>query len=200
MSRVVKTFNGTARKVYRLGLRGVLEELRRLVGRFGPLNTGMIYPDPGKTIQESVQTRLSRAGWTRHRVGRGYWKKSLTIDGVEVSLGTRVQLNRRNGLNARDAMTVEVVGLANKITSGAIDVGALVVAGDRLAMRLGRRVPSFSDAVEAVERCGMTDLPLVVIGVEADRPGAGMVNGTRQRNRRHIAPPRMPRILRRRPV
>ncbi len=174
MSGIVKTFNGTVRKVNRLGLGGVLEELRRFVGQFSPLNGEMIYVDPGKMIGESLQGFLSRAGWTRHRAGRGYWKKSLTIDGVEVSLGTRVQLNRRKGLNARDAMTVEVVGLANRITSGAIDVGALVVAEDRLAMRLGRRVPSFSEAVEAVERCGTTDLPLIILALEHDGPGPAL--------------------------
>ena len=124
--------------------------------------------------EESVQTRLSRAGWRRHRVGRGYWKKSLAIAGVEVSVGTRVQLNGRNGLNARDTMTLEVVGLAHKITSGAVDVGAFVVAGDRLPMRLGRRVPSLSDAIEAVERFGMTDLPLIILALEHDGPGPAL--------------------------
>ena len=167
----VKMFDGTARKVDRLELRGVLDELRRLVGRCGPLNRGITCADPGKMIRESVQAGLLTAGWGKDRVGRGYWKKSLAIDAVEVSVGTRVQLNGRNGLNVRDAMTVEVVGLAHKIASGAIDVGALVVAGDRLAMRLGRRVPSFSDTIEAVERCGMTDLPLIILALEHDGPG-----------------------------
>ncbi len=174
MSGIVKTFNGTVRKVNRLGLGGVLEELRRFVGWFSPLNGEMVCVDTGKTIGGSLQGLLSRAGWTRHRAGRGYWKKSLTIDGVEVSLGARIQLYGRKSLNARDAMTVEVVGLANKIASGAIDVGALVVAEDRLAARLGLRVPSLSDAVDAVERCGMTDLPLVILALEHDGPGCAL--------------------------
>src|SRR5207302_99492 len=111
---------------------------------------------------------VNASGWTKHQTGDVDWAKCLTINGVRVCVGVEVQMYGRS-----DLLIVDVVHLRDQINGGQIDVGVLVTPSDGLSVFLTDRVASFSAALVAVERArARDDLPLIILGLSHDGPGA----------------------------
>jgi hypothetical protein len=73
-------------------------------------------------------------------------------------------------------------------------VGILVVPSDKLAVFLTDHAPSFSAATQAVERALALELPILVIGLEHDGVGVGLVkqpkapSGSAKRGKPQLSP------------
>lgn len=160
-------YNGAEERIERLGLRPLWNELEGVLTGFRLLVKETRNANGGAVVREMLDRQFERAGgWTNKQIGDVDWTKCLTIDGTRVCIGVEIQFSGRS-----DLMVVDVAHLREQITSGAVDVGVLVVPTDRLGVYLTDRGPKLADAIRAVERSRATDLPLIIMALEHDGPG-----------------------------
>jgi hypothetical protein len=164
-------FNGTEEKLIRLGLRGIWDELEGILTGFTLQVLEEKDSNGGAAVRELLDARFRNVGgWDNKQTGGVDWIKCHSVNGTKVCLGVEVQFSARS-----DLLIVDVHHLRDDITTGKIDVGIVVVPSDRLAYFLTDRVARYTDAVKAVERARAADLPLVVIALEHDSPGASLL-------------------------
>lgn len=180
----VRAFDGTERKIERLGLVRALEELKAILGGFR-LDLGEGGRANGaRILRDHICERLDRAGgWRRRGKGHLCWRKSLISNGARTCLGARLRVARRRDISRKELPIVDILDLRREIDSGDIDVGVLVVVTDRLARYLRGAGPGLSDTLAAAQRCGAADLPLVVLALEHDEPGPALPKSRTRRGR-----------------
>ncbi len=162
------SFDGADPRVARLGLSSLWAELEEILTGFELLIEERRDANGAAEVRSILDERFRNAqGWTMKSSGGVDWTKCEAINGANVCLGVEVQISGRS-----DLLIVDVVHLRDDLIAGSIDVGVIVVPSDRFAFFLTDRVARFSDAVKAVERARAEDLPLAVLGVEHDGPGA----------------------------
>jgi len=165
-----KFFDGALERVDRLGLRPMWTELEAILSRFELLVEERRDANGAAEIRSIIDGRFRKAtGWTSKTSGGVDWTKCEAINGANVCLGVEVQFSGRS-----DLLIVDVVHLRDELIAGKIDVGVIVVPSDPLAVFLTDRVARFTDAVKAIERARAQDLPLAVLSLEHDGPGAAL--------------------------
>jgi restriction endonuclease BglII len=163
-------FDGAMERVVRLGLEPLWRELEEILTGFEMLVEERRDANGAAEIRALLDGRFQRGkGWDRRAAGGVDWTKCHTINGARVCLGVEIQFSGRS-----DLLIVDVAHLRDEITTGRIDVGIIAVPSDRLAVFLTDRVARYADAVKAVERARAQDLPLAVLGLEHDGPGAAL--------------------------
>lgn len=161
-------YNGFYDKVKRLGLGGLLDEVRVLLRDYDLRVEERKDANGGARLRELIDARFKAAeGWTKIQSGGVDWTKCHRVNGTEVCLGIEVQVSARS-----DMLVMDVQHLRVAINEGRIDVGVLAVPSDRLGPFLTDRAPSLSDAKRHVDLARATDLPLLLIGITHDGPGA----------------------------
>lgn len=164
-------FNGTNEKLDRLGLRNLWQEIEGLLVSFELLVVETRNSNGGAAVRVMLDDRFrSAGGWENKPTGGVDWTKCRTLNGTRVCIGVEIQFSARS-----DLLIVDVQHLRDEITEGRIDVGVIVVPSNRLAYFLTDRVARYSDAVKAVDRARASDLPLAVIALEHDGPGAALL-------------------------
>lgn len=170
-----KAFNGAMKKIDRLGLRQLWDELEEIFTHFQLNVEESPHANGAAVVREMLQQRFEMGnGWNRRQIGHLYWRKSLTVGSTQVRLGAKIRIAGRSDLSPKDLMVVDVVDLMRYITSGAVDIAVLAVPSDKLAIYIENRTPRFTDAVRAVERSRATDLPLIILALEHDGPGPAL--------------------------
>lgn len=160
-------FNGTEKKIARLGLGNIWKQLEKILTGFELLVEERKDANGGAVVRESIDVGfLAAGGWENRQTGGVDWTKCHKTNGARVCLGVEVQFSARS-----DLLIVDVAHLRDDITAGRIDVGVIVVPSDKLAYFLTDRVARYSDAVTAIERARATDLPLAVLALHHDGPG-----------------------------
>lgn len=171
----IRAFDGTERKIERLGLVGALEELKAILTGFRLDVREAEYANDAGILRDYVSERLDRAGgWRRRGKGHLCWKKCLRSNGVRTCLGARLRVSGRRDINRKDLAIVDILDLRREIDSGDVDVGVLVVVSDRLARYLRRGGAGLSDSLRAAQRCDCAGLPLVVLALEHDGAGPAL--------------------------
>ena len=160
-------FNGVERRISRLGLQPLWEELQGVLRSFELKVEERRDANSAAGVRELFDKEFHKlAGWTKRQTGGVDWTKCRTINGTTVCMGVEIQISGRS-----DLLIIDVAHLRDELTDGNIDVGVIVVPSDALAVYLTDRVARFTDAKIAVERARATDLPIAIIGIGHDGPG-----------------------------
>lgn len=92
-------------------------------------------------------------------------------------IGVEVQVSARS-----DLVVIDILHLRNAIENGSIDVGVIIVPSDTMAYYLTDRCPSLRETVNALEHSMRgQNLPIVVIAIEHDGPGAALPKRKRRK-------------------
>ena len=173
MARIVEEafYNGALQKLERLGLRGLIDEIRSVLTGFPLLVQETTDSNGGAALRKLIDQGFESAGgWTKKVTGDVDWTKCHTVNGTQVCVGVEVQVSARS-----DLLVMDIVHLRDAIEAGLIDVAVLVIPSDRLSNFLTDRAPSMSDAKRHVGHAKADDLPLILMAVEHDGPGQALV-------------------------
>jgi hypothetical protein len=173
MPRIVeeKDFNGVLRKIERLGLTPLVDELRDVLTNFRLEVMERVDSNGGAALRVLIDDRFRAVGgWTQKQTGDVDWTKCHIVNGTRVCLGIEIQVSARS-----DLLVMDIVHLRKAIEEGVIDVGILVVPSDRLSTFMTDRAPCMSDAVRHVGHAKAQDLPLLLVAIEHDGPGAALI-------------------------
>jgi len=160
-------YNGAEEKIKRLGLTLVIEELFKIVSEFTLFVQETKNSNSGAVVREKIDSRFEIAeGWIKGGTGEIDWTKSLIINGVRVCIGVEIQVSARS-----DLIIIDLIHLRKAIIEGKMDLGILVVPGNKLGNFLTDRAPTLADAKRLIVDTRADDLPLLLISLEHD--GAG---------------------------
>ena len=162
-----KYYNGSKRKIERLGLQNLLDEIKNTLTGFNLLLTEQKNANGAAAIREMLDARFERVGgWKPIKSGGIDWTKCVHLNGVSTCIGLELQISARS-----DLLTNDLTHLMAAIERGDIDVGVIVVPADKTATYLTDRCPRFSDALNHVERAKGQFSPLVIVSLSHDGTG-----------------------------
>ena len=169
MPHIVKeiVYDGAQERIDRLGLGGLLEEVRTILTKFDLRVREEKDANGGAALRKLLDSRFEQVpGWEGKKSGDIDWTKCRSIDGVRVCVGVEVQVSARS-----DMIAVDIIHLGAAIRRGGIDVGVLIVPSDYLSRFLTDRGPSIGAAERHMQAARADDLPLLLIALEHDGPG-----------------------------
>jgi hypothetical protein len=173
-------YGAALEKMQRLGLQPLYEEIKEILTGFTMLVKEAKDANGGAAVRKIMDARFVAAGgWTQKITGDIDWSKCHTVNGTSVCIGVELQFSARS-----DLIIMDIVHLRRALTGGAIDVGVLVVANDRLGPYLTDRGPRIADARRLIKEGRTEDLPLVVIGLEHDGPGPALPKQPKRSSKR----------------
>jgi hypothetical protein len=188
-----KAYDGAERRLDRLGLRPLWDELLIILSGFKLLIEERRDANGAAAVRGLIDDRFEKAGgWQKSQTGDVDWVKCRIVNGTRICLGVEIQISARS-----DLLIVDVVHLRDQINAGMIDVGVLVTPSNALSVFLTDRVANFSDALKAVERARATDdLPLIVLGLAHGGAGPPLA---KRKTRQSRSPGPESKVPRRRP-
>jgi hypothetical protein len=161
-------YNGVLERIQRLGLTPLMVDLRSIVTGFELHVKESRDSNGGAAVRKMIDSQFDLAGgWTKKVSGAVDWTKCHTINGTRVCVGVEIQFSARS-----DLLVVDIIHLRDAIVGGDIDIGVLVVPTDELSVFLVDRGPCISDAKRHVTAARAEDLPLLLIALQHDGPGA----------------------------
>jgi hypothetical protein len=169
MAKIVEEiyYNGAKRRVERLGLAPLIDEIRGIIQSFPLLVKEQTDANGGAAVRKMVDAEFVRVGgWKRKFSGDLDWVKCKTVNGTQVCVGVEVQFSARS-----DLIVVDMIHLNAAFREARIDVGVLLVPSDRLGKFLTDRGPKMADAKRHVEEARLQDSPIILFAVEHDGPG-----------------------------
>ena len=169
----IKFYDGAREKVCRLGLADLFFELQQILLETRIEILEEVQANGAAVIREALDARFeSGSDWVKTAAGGVDWVKRIRYNNTLIArLGVEIQVSARSDLLIRD-----IVHLRNSLQEGEIDVGVIVVPGDRFQTFLTDRTPSLRDAVRYIEeefKEAMT-FPIAVIAVEHDGLGQAL--------------------------
>ncbi len=165
-----KAYNGVGEKIVRLGLKGLVDEVRHLLTGFNLTVKEERDANGGAAVRKLIDQQFESAkGWAKKSSGDIDWTKCLTVNGTKVCVGVEVQFSSRS-----DLLVVDIIHLRRAVVAGAVDVAILVVPSDQLSVFLTDRGPALSDAERHVHEARAEDLPLLLIALEHDAAGPAL--------------------------
>jgi len=177
-------YDGAAEKVSRLGLAALLSEVRSIATDFDLRVKEEKDANGGAAVRKLLDAQFEKAQeWTKKQTGDIDWTKCKKINGTRVCLGVEVQFSARS-----DLLAIDVHHLRRAIILGHVDVGVLLVPDDQLAIFLTDRGPRMSDAKRHVEEARAQDLPLILMSLLHDGPGASLVKQAKRKSKRRPNP------------
>jgi hypothetical protein len=172
MPRIVEEafYGGAKERLERLGLADLLETIRRIIPDFPLEVLEKKDANGGAEVRAALDRRFEAVGgWVKKQTGDVDWTISKVVNGTKVSIGVEIQVSARS-----DLIVVDLIHLRKSITNGLIDIGVLVVPSDLLGSFLTDRAPRMSDAKRHVREARVEDLPLILVALEHDGPGAAL--------------------------
>ena len=171
----VVPYNAVLEKIERLGLFSALDEVGRIVTGFDLEILEQRNMNGGAAVRRMLDARFEAGGWIREERGTGDidWIKRMTGNGTTVAIGLELQVSGRGGGSHLSDIVHLRAGLS-EAKDGRIDVGILVVPTDRLAVFLTDRVEGITQVKRYLTQMRADDLPLLVIAIEHDGPGAAL--------------------------
>jgi hypothetical protein len=104
--------------------------------------------------------------WEPKKTGDVDWSKCKIVNGTRVGVGVEIQISARSELPFKD-----ILHLKNRIVTGDIDLGIIIVPSDRLQSFLPDRTPSISYAKKVIAEQDSDRLPIILIEMEHGGPG-----------------------------
>lgn len=162
-----EAYDGVHEKAERLGLTGLVDEVRSIVTGFTLLVEEQIDTNGAAALRKMIDSRFAATeGWTKQVTGSADWTKRKTVNGTTLCVQVEVQVSARS-----DSLIRDVIHLRDALEQGELDVGIVVVSSNRLGSFLTDRVPKLSDALRTVKEARAEHLPFLVIAIEHDGPG-----------------------------
>jgi hypothetical protein len=94
---------GFDRKVMRLGLMGILDEVKELISGFEFLLAETPRGNSAAVLREMLDDRFAAvSGWTIVKSGGIDWTKCIRYNGAEVCIGVELQISARSDLLTND--------------------------------------------------------------------------------------------------
>lgn len=167
----LKAYDGFERRVERLGLTPIVDEIKALVTGFElDISEGKKHDNGAAVIREILDARFAAtAGWKIIKSGGIDWTKCIRHNGAEVCIGVELQISARS-----DLLTNDLTHLVRAIELGDIDAGVIVIPADRTAYFLTDRCPRYSYALDHVDRAKAQFSPLLLISIGHDGIGAAL--------------------------
>ncbi len=166
-----RDFNGFAQKVQRLDLSALVAEAVSTLD-FSLLVEERKHANGTRGLRQTIDERFEQlGGWKMVKVGGVDWTKSSQKGGT---VGVEVQVSGRS-----DMLAVDVLHLKDKLHSGFIDAGIIIVPDDTLSRFLTDRTPNYATAIKHLE-AGAAELPIRVLAFRHD--GAGTALGKMRTN------------------
>lgn len=163
-------YGGFYERTKRLGLGGLVSEVRTLLSDFVLTVLERTNSNGGAAVRELIDKRFREAsGWTKVQSGDIDWTKCHTANGIRVCVGVEIQVSARS-----DMLVVDIIHLRKAFIEGKIDAGVLVVPSDNLGKFLTDRGPRLSDAKRHVDFAKADDLPLLLVALTHDGPGPAL--------------------------
>jgi len=165
-----KPYDGFERKVARLGLVGLIDEVKVLISQFDLLLLEERQKNSSAAVRRMLDARFAATpGWRKIQSGGIDWTKCTFHNGAEVCMGVELQVSARS-----DLLTNDLTHLMRAIERGDIDVGVIVVPSNDTAPFLTDRVPRFRDALDHVDRAKAQFSPLLILSIGHDGPGPAL--------------------------
>jgi len=162
----VRDYNGFANKATRLGLMALAEEAQATLSSFELLVEERKYANGTRGIRQSIDRGfVAMGGWTKVTVGDIDWTKQSSQG---ATVGVEVQVSGRS-----DMLAVDIMHLKERLESGTIDIGIIIVPDNTLSRFLTDRTPNLATAVKHVEHRAK-DLPIRIIAFRHDGTGAAL--------------------------
>jgi len=158
-------FDGALKRIVRLGLQSLWVELEGILSGFELLVAERRDANCSAEIRSILDERFrGTKGWFPGR--QVDWTKCQDLNRAKVGIGVEIQFSGED-----DLLLLDIAHLRDELVAGRIDVGVILVPSEQLAPFLADRVARFTDAMMAIERAGVQDLPLIVISLGHDGPG-----------------------------
>ena len=152
----LKPYDGFERRVDRLGLSPVVDEIKTLLTNFDlQISESKKHDNGAAIIREMLDGRFSTAGgWRIIKSGGIDWTKCIRHNGAEACIGLELQISARS-----DLLTNDLTHLVRAIELGEIDAGVIVVPADRTAYFLTDRCPRYSYALDQLTEPKLNSAP-----------------------------------------
>jgi hypothetical protein len=136
-------FDGVDEKIKRLKLDVVIVEIL-ITLKFDLSISLRRHANGTRGIRKQIDAGFeSQGGWTKMNSGGIDWTKSVTTG---ARIGVEVQVSGRS-----DLLAVDVIHLREKLESGEIDVGIIMVPDDHLSPYLTDRTPNKKTALRHID-------------------------------------------------
>lgn len=169
-------FGGVERKIERLGLGPLVDEVRSIARDFDLRVLETRDSNGGAFLRRILDERFEQAGgWTKKQTGDVDWTKCHRLNGTRVCVGVEVQVSARS-----DMLVMDIHHLRTAMSSGTIDIAILIVPSDALGVFLTDRGPCLSDARRHVHVARADDLPFLLIGLQHDGAGQALPKQTKR--------------------
>jgi|SRR5690606_30802543 len=163
-------YDGATKKVSRLGLSSLLDELRERLTGFRLQVEETKGANGGGALRKLLDKQFeSDPSWIKTTVGGIDYTKCIDARGIKLCLGVEIQVSARS-----DLIAVDLLHLKQALRGGLIDVGVLVVPSDLLSTYLPSRFPSVTEAQRIFDNFDAESLPLILWGLEHDGPGKAL--------------------------
>lgn len=170
----VTGFDGADKKIKRLGLQPLVDEVASLVTSTRIVLKERPRANGAAAVRKLLDASFSATGtWESKKSGDVDWSKCKVVNGTRVCVGVEIQVSARSELLYKD-----ILHLKNRIVTGDIDLGIIVVPSDRLQSFFPDRTPSISYAKKVIAEQDADRLPIVVMEIEHDGPGAPLNKAT----------------------
>lgn len=161
-------YDGAKERIERLGLTPLVSEIRSALTAFQLLVKEKKDSNGGAAVRKLIDEQFDRlGGWTKKVSGDMDWIKCKVVNGTSVCIGVEVQVSARS-----DLLVMDMIHLNAAFREGRIDVGLVIVPGDKLSKFLTDRAPCMSDAKKHAKAARLEDSSLVLLGIEHDGAGA----------------------------
>jgi hypothetical protein len=168
----IKSYDGADKKMLRLGLQPLVQEVKDLVESTRIFvaeqrRKGSTSFNGAASIRILLDKSFRKTGtWESKQSGDVDWSKCKVVNGTRVCVGVEIQISARSELLYKD-----VLHLKNRLVGGDIDLGIIVVPSDQLQSFLPDRTPSVSYAKKVIAEQDADRLPIILIEMEHDGPG-----------------------------
>lgn len=169
MPQISKTqdYNGVKEKIRRLGLSGLVAEVRSVLLSFQLVVEERKHANGTRGIRQMIDSGFTELDdWQKLVTGGVDWRKQNKRG---ATIGVEVQVSGRS-----DMLAVDVMHLKEDLVKGVIDVGLIIVPDDTLSRFLTDRTPNFATAVKHVDHRA-SDLPISIIAFHHDGVGDALV-------------------------
>jgi hypothetical protein len=171
----ITTYDGAEKKMQRLGLQPLLEEVKSLVEATRIFvderrREGSTSFNGAAAIRELLDAKFHETKtWEPKKTGDVDWSKCKVVNGTRVCVGVEIQVSARSELLYKD-----ILHLKTRIVTGDIDLGIIIVPSDRLQSYLPDRTPCLTYAKKVIAEQDADRLPIILIEMGHDGPGPAL--------------------------
>lgn len=179
-------YNGVLQKIERLGLAGLIQEVRDIIEGFELLIAKGKHVNGAAAIREmiddafrAVNEKKGDKGWKVAKTGAVDWTKCHHVNGTAACVGVEVQVSGRSAM-----LAVDIIHLRDAVATGNLDVCIIVVPDGELAWHITDRAPNVAEAKHHVNKSRSEDLPILIMAFQHDGEGPRLAKKVTNRGKK----------------